>query len=187
MGLFDKLKKFTKQFAEDIAEDIGLNEPYAEISRPDNFFGVDTKAGGFVFETTKYMHLVSVNEPGVDFCYNVSFGEDDFDELNKASIYVEDDFTTQQQDSMQNFTKLKVNNRQPFFERVTYSTAPRTLPGISIGGKECMLSGKSYTIYRFQHGGKIKNLVLSIPDDCPDEEAEYAKNALELVASTLNC
>ena len=173
MGFFDSLKKAAKDVAGDLgniaketAGDIGASFKGWTITRPADLSGTPAQISGFRFEVPENMYLISTCGQDLDFSYNVSFDEDDYDELEKASIAVQRDFT-QQQDRMTNPVRYKVNEHPVIFERVTFKTQPRVLSGINVSGKEY-----------------IKALSLAIPDDCARDEAEYAKKAFELIAAT---
>ncbi len=187
MGFFDSLKKAAKDVAGDIgniaketASDIGASVKGYTVTRPSDLSGTVTQVSGFNFEVPENMYLISTCGQDVDFTYHVAFDEDDCDELDKAVIAVQNDFVAQPKDSMKNFVRFKVNDHPVLFERVTYLTEPRVLSGISVSGKEDI-------VYRFRQNGVVKNLSLSIPDDCPRDEAEYAKKAFELIAATFTC
>lgn len=187
MGFFDSLKKAAKDVAGDIgniaketASDIGASVAGYTVARPADLNGAVTQVSGFSFQVPENMYLISTCGQDIDFMYKVSFDEDDCDELEKASIAVQSDFVAHPKDSMKFFTRLQVNDHPVIFERVTFKTEPRVLSGISVSGKEDI-------VYRFRQNGVVKNLSLSIPDDCPRDEAEYAKKAFELIAATFTC
>lgn len=187
MGFFDSLKKAAKDvvgdlgnIAKEAAGDIGASIKGYSIMRPSDLSGTPAQVSGFSFEVPGNVYLISTFGQDLDFTYKVSFDEDDCDELDKASIAVQSDFTAQPKDSFKNFVRYKVNEHPVIFERVTFKTEPRVLSGISVSGKENI-------VYRFRQGGAVKDLSLSIPDDCPRDEAEYAKKAFELIAATFAC
>lgn len=79
---------------------------------------------------------------------------------------------------MKQYTTKRVTNHLSIFERTTFKMDTREL-------LEIRLIGNENIVYRFTQHGIVKNLVLSIPYDCPKNEVKYAKKAFELIAFTL--